>query len=106
MIKAELMRNGVDESAITVIADEVEAVNAGLECAEAGDLLVIFGDDSARCWKQIIYFNSDDEEAETEAPGAKPAVVAEFEELYDTDQTLIRDERGVRLARETSEDAD
>ncbi|NRB17837.1 MAG: cyanophycin synthetase [Rhodobacteraceae bacterium] len=106
MIKAELMRNGVDESAITVIPDEAEAVNAGLERAEAGDLLVIFGDDSARCWKQIIYFNSDDEEAETEAPAAKLAPAAEFEELFDTDQTLIRDERGVRLARETSEDAD
>jgi len=103
MIKAELMSKGVVESAISVIPDEVEAVNAGLEMAEAGDLLMIFGDDSARCWKQIIYHNASDERNMAEAPAiAKP----DFEEMFDTDQSLIRDERGVRLARDVDEESD
>ncbi|SLN55813.1 Cyanophycin synthetase [Roseovarius litorisediminis] len=106
MIKAELIRQGVEEKAITVIPDEVEAVNAGLEMAEAGDLLVILGDDSARCWKQIIYFNASEEETQAEAATPNPTQTVEFEEMLDADQTLIRDERGVRLARESSEDAD
>ena len=32
--------------------------------AEPEDLVIIFGDDIARCWKQIIYFNRTPEEAE------------------------------------------
>jgi cyanophycin synthetase len=106
MIRAELIRQGVEASAITVIPDEVEAVNAGLAMAEAGDLLLILGDDSARCWKQIIYFNYFENEAATGTPTANQADAIEFEEILDVDQTLIRDERGVRLARESSEDAD
>jgi len=106
MIKAELIRNGVNESAITVIPNEVDAVEAGLEMAEAGDLLVVLGDDSARCWKQIIYFNTDEDETAAETPAVDPTETVEFEEMFDTDQTLIRDARGVRLARDVSEDAD
>ncbi|WP_372570697.1 cyanophycin synthetase [Ruegeria jejuensis] len=106
MIKAELMRKGVPESAISIIPDEVEAVNAGLEMAASGDLLVIFGDDSARCWKQIIYHNAGDAEAEAEVQSLRPAAVTDFEEMLDSDQSLIRDERGVRLAREIDEEAD
>ncbi|MCK8463390.1 cyanophycin synthetase [Aliiroseovarius sp. S1339] len=106
MIKAELMRQGVAESAISVIPDEVEAVDTGLEMAEPGDLLVILGDDSARCWKQIIYHNADEAGDETHATTTTPATAIEFEEMFETQQKLVRDERGVRLAREVSEDAD
>ncbi len=106
MMRQALIDNGVDEAAITIIPDEVEAVTAGLEQASPGDLLVIFGDDTTRCWKQIIYFNSDGEAPEAEAaPKAQPAETS-FEDMFDSDQNLIRDERGVRLAREISEDAD
>ena len=106
MIKAELIRQGVDEAAITVIPNELDAVEAGLEMAEAGDLLVVLGDDSARCWKQIIYFNTDEDETAAEDPTPAPTESVEFEVVFDTDQLLIRDERGVRLARDVSEDAD
>ncbi|MEM9600467.1 MAG: Mur ligase family protein, partial [Pseudomonadota bacterium] len=60
MMKAALMEHGVAESDITVIPSEEEAVDAALKMAGPGDLLVIFGDDSTRCWKQIIYFNRPD----------------------------------------------
>ncbi|SMO74896.1 cyanophycin synthetase [Ruegeria faecimaris] len=104
MMRQALIDNGVDAAAITVIPDEVEAVSAALVQAGQGDLLVIFGDDTTRCWKQIIYFNSDGEEPEV-APVAAPAETS-FEDMFEGDQNLIRDERGVRLAREISEDAD
>mgnify|MGYP000427494041 CR=1 FL=1 len=67
---------------------------------------MIFGDDTARCWKQIIYFNSVDEEEQADTtPAAKPAAPA-LEEVFDADHTLVRDERGVRLARDVEEEAD
>ncbi len=46
---------GVPAEAIVEIEDEQAAVSAALESAERGDLLVIFGDDITRCWKQIVY---------------------------------------------------
>ncbi|WP_108862464.1 cyanophycin synthetase [Ruegeria sp. Alg231-54] len=104
MMRQSLIDNGVDDATITIIPDEVEAVSAALEQAAQGDLLVIFGDDTTRCWKQIIYFNSDGEAPEA-APVASLAEPA-FEDMFEGDQNLIRDERGVRLAREISEDAD
>ena len=106
MLKTELMKNGVAEAAITIIPDEIEAIDAGLAMSAANDLLVIFGDDSARCWKQIIYFNAG-EDAQPEGVETQHAPPhADFEEIVEPDQTLIRDERGVRLARDVSEDAD
>ncbi|AXT29136.1 cyanophycin synthetase (plasmid) [Ruegeria sp. AD91A] len=106
MMRQALIDNGVDDASITIIPDEVEAVKAGLEQAAPGDLLVIFGDETTRCWKQIIYFNSDSKAPDTEdAPRTSPADNS-FEDMFESDQNLIRDERGVRLAREISEDAD
>ena len=57
LMRAKLIENGVDEAAISVIVDEAEAVDAALKMAQAGDLVLIFGDDITRTWKQIIYFN-------------------------------------------------
>ena len=74
--------------------------------AEDGDLLVIFGDDTTRCWKQIIYFNSDSEAPVTEAAPVASPIDTSFEDMFESDQNLIRDARGVRLARDISEDAD
>ncbi|HVT58273.1 MAG TPA: cyanophycin synthetase [Thermoanaerobaculia bacterium] len=48
------------------IYPEEEAVARALEMARAGDLLVIFGDDLARDWEQIVSFG-------TAAPAAAPA---------------------------------
>ena len=63
MFRRVLMRKWrLGQPIISVIPTEVEAVEAALEMAAAGDLLVVFGDDTARCWKQIIYFNSETED--------------------------------------------
>ncbi|WP_171236836.1 cyanophycin synthetase [Ruegeria sp. HKCCA6837] len=106
MMRRALINNGVDDAAITIIPDEVEAVTAALEQAAPGDLLVIFGDDTTRCWKQIIYFNSDSEAPVTEAAPVASPIDTSFEDMFESDQNLIRDARGVRLARDISEDAD
>jgi cyanophycin synthetase len=106
MIKAELLRNGVAEAAISIIPDEAQAVDTGLKMAEPGDLLVIFGDNSSRCWKQIIYHNAGDEVAKAEAATSIPSGAAELEDVFDFDQSLIRDQRGVLLARTPVEESD
>ncbi len=106
LLRRALIDVGTGEEMISIIPDEVEAVNTALEMAVPGDLVVIFGDDTTRCWKQIIYFNSDGEETVAEATVAPDMSEPSFEEVIDSDQTLIRDERGVRLARELSEDSD
>ena len=121
MVRAGLLENGVATSAISVIPEEEKAVDAALKMGEPEDLLLIFGDDVARCWKQIIYFNREDRpgdgeagatvarETEPPAPLTDPKPVPDAPpapELAEMGQgALIRDERGVRLAREP-EDSD
>ncbi|MFD1159370.1 cyanophycin synthetase [Roseovarius aestuarii] len=105
MLRDGLMKNGVEDAAITIIPDEVEAVDHALNMAEEGDLLVILGDDSARCWKQVIYFQSEDAPEVEATPAAPEPAPADFDELLGGG-SLIRDERGVRLARDTDEGGD
>ena len=78
--------------------------------AEEGDLLVVFGDDPSRCWKQIIYFNSEGRaepvEKVSKIDNSRQDTYAEFGDILSGDETLIRDERGVRLARDDDEQSD
>jgi cyanophycin synthetase len=101
MIRAQLILEGVDESAIEMIADEQASVAHALDFCDAGDLLVVFGDDITRCWKQIINVKTDDSGLEIEnrkENGSEATEVVEHFELSDG-QSLIRDERGVRIAK-------
>lgn len=56
LLRAGLLAAGVAAEAITVVEDEQDAVTAALSMGERGDLLVVFGDNISRCWKQIIRF--------------------------------------------------
>jgi cyanophycin synthetase len=109
LLKKTLLENGVSPNRIHVVPDEVEALDLSLRSCNSGDLLVVFGDQLTRCWKQIIYFGR-------ERAGASPAVVEqpawrtappapEVVEAWKPDGKLIIDERGVRMARppETSD---
>ena len=70
LIEDELLASGVDAYAIKIIIDEQEAVDAGLRMAQRGDLLLIFGDATTRCWKQIVSFTpADASAADTSAHG-------------------------------------
>ena len=55
---AALQDLGVPASAISIIPDEQEAIDAGLNMAQPGDLLLVFADALVRSWKQIIKFRS------------------------------------------------
>ena len=58
-IQAQALRAaGVPESAISIIPDEQEAIEAALRMGEAGDLLLIFADALVRSWKQITKFKA------------------------------------------------
>ena len=101
MLRKTLLENGVAEENIEVIADEVESIQHGLSMAEPGDLLMIFGDNVTRCWKQIINFNQDEEllsSAKTTTPIVEDSAESFVEPFtLGAGQRFIRDERGVRI---------
>jgi cyanophycin synthetase len=101
MLKNRLLEAGILTDQIEVVPDEQEANTRALEMAETGDLIMMFGDNTKRTWKQIIYFNSgahsDSANKKTTTPADLPDIGA-FE-LGD-DIEIISDDRGVRIARE------
>jgi cyanophycin synthetase len=114
---AALRARGVPESAISVIPDEQEAINAALHMGQQGDLLLVFADALVRSWKQITKFKPESAPA---APAAAPAPSAQplfAQELSAAEgahgaaeraagfslEGLIRDERGVRVAPEAED---
>ena len=115
IIAKALIAAGVAESSITVIPEEQAAVEAALRMGRSGDLLLIFGDEIVRSWKQIIHFHADGalrpvtaeyaipKRAAVAAPGAVPTPGAVRERAPHDIATLVRDERGVRLARESDD---
>lgn len=107
MIRDELLKQGVEEERITLVESEAEAIDIALNAAQPGDLLVVFADELARSWKQIIYFKKAEREAVVMAkPSRVERPAPEFEELMSATDQLIRDERGVRLARVETEESD
>jgi cyanophycin synthetase len=102
MLSEQLRESGVAKKRIQVIANEAEAVQAALDMAEEGDLLVIFGDDIKRCWKQVAgYEVGESGRRKSETRTLVESFVEEDPEAFrlDADMELIRDERGVRIAR-------
>jgi cyanophycin synthetase len=100
---------GLPDDRMEIIIEEQASVTAALERARPGDLVVIFGDNITRTWKQIIYFKADDAAAEgkplDQVPVPMPTPLprrSETEVLVGGAQ-VIADERGVRLARETED---
>jgi cyanophycin synthetase len=102
MLRKQLKASGVDDTRIEVIPNEAQAVDAALAMAKEGDLLVIFGDNIERCWKQVAGHQVEDME-ETPESQEKPvqSFVEEDPEAFTLDPgaELIIDERGVRIAR-------
>ncbi len=105
MLQKQLIKQGVSSDAITVIADEVEAIDHALQISREGDLLLIFGDEITRCWKQIINFNSGLQSV-ADQPNA-PVISNVIKQTWDIEMgefELIKDDRGVRLARQEDND--
>jgi len=118
---AALRGAGVSEEAISIIPDEQEAIDAALRMGRPGDLLLVFADALTRSWKQVIKFSPasasaaataavDEHLGRVAASGVGPADGngAAFEAAQGTGafaslEGLVRDERGIRLARETDD---
>ncbi len=127
LLREGLNAAGVSDDRIVHIEQEPEAVEAALRGSKAGDLLVIFGDDITRTWKQIIYFGGGREGRPTsEAPStigglavadSSPVRGSSSDEHEDhgdpvrddrplrmgAQPGLIVDDRGARLARESND---
>ena len=102
-----LLAAGVSKEAVAIIPDEQEAIDAALQMAQAGDLLLVFADALTRSWKQITKFRpAGAPEVPVRAAAAPPhllsAAPAEpppFSNL----EGLLRDERGIRVAPEVDD---
>jgi cyanophycin synthetase len=102
MLQEQLLSSGVDDRCIQVVPKETTAVNTALETAGKGDLVVIFGDNIERCWSQVAGHRDESDEEDTPSPDVPvQSFVEEDPEAFtlDPDSELIRDERGVRIAR-------
>ncbi|MBL0211300.1 MAG: cyanophycin synthetase [Holophagaceae bacterium] len=105
-----LQAKGVPSEAISIIPDEQEAIDASLRMAQPGDLLLIFADALTRSWKQIIKFRAEGASPSKTAAGpprpsdhvAQPPAPPREDAAHDM-EGLIRDERGVRFARESED---
>ncbi|PLW78604.1 cyanophycin synthetase [Cohaesibacter celericrescens] len=106
LLKSQFLKNGVPDNQIFIIPNEEDAVAAGLKMAELGDLVMIFGDNSQRCWKQITSFNMQDQNTHVAPTLIGVEAPVPFEEMIDSDLSMVRDARGVRLARGHFEEAD
>ena len=111
MLKQQLIGAGISEADVQVIPSEEEAVQQALNECKKGDLLIILGDNTSRSWKQIVHFNDDNEsDNQDEAPSQDfpeklfEPVEQEFE--LNAGESLVHDERGVRLVVEHDEDSD
>ena len=107
LIAATLREAGVPDSAITLIPDEQEAIDAGLRMARQGDLLLVFADALVRSWKQVIKFRPEGA-PETPAPRPRAAMVAEAETVEpafvpEQWEGVSRDERGIFISRESDD---
>lgn len=106
LLKKALIENGVDAGQIEVVIDEVEANSRALNLARAGDLVLILCDAVTRSWKQIINFTPDQsiQASLKPAPGIVDIDMDEYLDFkIDPEIELIRDEKGVRLAREEND---
>jgi cyanophycin synthetase len=105
LLRQGLLDAGVDDSQIEIIETEEEANAAALAMARGGDLLLMLADNVTRSWKQIIYFQPGEDVVSE--PAERPVVEIPEEFLgsfsLEEDLELIRDERGVRIARESDD---
>jgi cyanophycin synthetase len=105
LLRQGLLAAGVPDEQIEIIESEEQANQKALDMALGGDLLLILADQVTRSWKQIIYFQPG-EDVVSEHP-ERPAIEIPEEFLggfsFDEDIELIRDERGVRIARESDD---
>jgi cyanophycin synthetase len=111
IVGERLLARGVPAAQIERIADEQQAIDRALHMGRQGDLLLVFGDALTRSWKQIIKFRPEGSVAPVAVVSTRPVLTVDDggagvpEDLSATTmmEGLVRDERGVRLAREAND---
>lgn len=104
IIAKALIEAGVPDSALSVIPDEQEAVDAALRMGQPGDLLLVFADALTRTWKQITKFQPS---GDAPKPAAKielpPLDTTPGETDFSAMEGVVRDGRGLVFEREESD---
>jgi cyanophycin synthetase len=73
LLREGLIAAGRAESTISEVMDEQASITAALQAAQAGDLVMIFAEKTARSWKQVIYHGKDrKKEASSPVPAPLP----------------------------------
>ncbi len=106
LLRDGLLANDVPADHIDMVPDEREAHEHALRLARPGDLVLLFADALTRTWKQVINFRPDAARSPADRARAAPAVVPDLPPVEVPSlngDALVRDERGVRLARETED---
>lgn len=106
LLRDGLLAGGVPADHIDLVPDEREAHEHALQLAQPGDLVLLFADALTRTWKQVINFRPDAAPSAADRARAAPAVVPDLPPVEVPSlngDALVRDERGVRLARETED---
>lgn len=115
MLRDTLVARGIAADRVSVIPDEQQAIDTALRLAEPGDLVLLFADALARSWKQVVHFRTavpaDASPTPASAHAAPPLAAPPAEDdrpsadlpTYGDDVVLVRDERGVHIARETDD---
>jgi cyanophycin synthetase len=104
ILRQALLDAGVPDEQIELIPDEAAAVDGALRMARPGDLVLLFADAITRSWKQVVEFKPDSMPAPSKSVDRTPPStdLPVTPDIGDWD-SLVRDERGVRLARETED---
>jgi cyanophycin synthetase len=99
MLHETLLAEGVPADRAQMIPDEAESIDAALGMGRPGDVLLIFVDAISRGWKQVTHFQPDAGMV-TEKPRSTYVEVPAAPEPLVHEGELVRDERGVRIARD------
>ncbi len=104
LLRESLLAHGVPDERISCVEEEPAAIDQALRWGQPGDVLLVFVDQVTRSWKQVIQFKP---EGGSQPEPARPAFMespALAEPVLLASDQLVRDERGVRLAREAGDD--
>ena len=103
LLARSLRTSGVPEDSIQKVPDEQDSVSAALAAAGQDDLVLVFGDEIGRCWRQITEFQPDVAARDASAPTtpAPPPLQTVGAPSFDVGASeWVHDDRGVHLARE------
>jgi cyanophycin synthetase len=102
LLAAALAEGGIAKDRVEIIPDEVTALDRALQLARPGDLLLCFIDQISRSWSQVAQFRPDLPASARKSD--RTNVVPDLPEVAEPQvgllEAIIRDERGVRLAKE------